>query len=158
MRMKLAVMVAVGGLTAATTTAAHAAPATAIPACHANSYEVKDSSGNYVQTIDNVYDSGGGYMGYITVQLWYCPNYQSNFVRAELVPRAGISSDNYDTVQLVVRGTSGNSASVIAQLYPDGTTSDSPAYHAPAEAAQACVYPIDDPPYAANAGACTEFV
>lgn len=155
-----ALAVALGGIGATT---ANAAPAAAsVTACHTNAYQVKDSSGNYVQAIDSLFDLKGNFAGYIAVELWYCPDYQSNFARAEFVPAEG----NLQPVgvDLVVRGQSGNGASAFHYLYPgvnsqDGSQ-DSPAYYAPVEPAQACVYLAGLNPYTDEDGGsvCTEFV
>jgi hypothetical protein len=165
-----AIVVALGGLTATTATVAHAATATpsAVTGCHTdpNAYEVKDQSGNYVQAIDSMY-AGSDFVGYLVVELWYCPSYQSNFARGEFVGY-GADPQLSEPVVLTVRGQSGNSkSSPVVGLYPNvysGTGSqDSPAYYAPVERAQACVYPLG-PPYftsptsSAEDGVCTGFV
>jgi hypothetical protein len=164
-----AIVVALGGLTATTAAAAHAetaAPST-VTGCHTdpNAYEVKDQSGNYVQAIDSMY-AGDDFVGYLVAELWYCPSYQSNFARGEFVGN-GADPQLSEPVVLTVRGQSGNSKSTQVGLYPNvysgSGSQDSPAYYAPVEPAQACIYPLG-PPYftsptsSAEDGVCTEFV
>jgi hypothetical protein len=141
------VVVALGGLTATT---ANAAPASSVIACHTdrNTYEVRDpATGNYVEKTMGVYDPSGNYVGYIDVQLWYCPNYQSNFARAELYPIQGGLPAVWGFIS--VDGESGKGADAGHWLVPGVTaqdgSQDSPAYYAPSERTAACFIPSNLP-------------
>lgn len=156
-----ATVVVLGGLTATTASTANAAPADTVADCHTNAYQVVDSSGNAVSARTNAYNTiTGAWEGLIFVELWYCPDYQSNFARAYWYPFSG--SGQPELVALEVQGKwSGNYVRAEHDIYPnaanDNGSQDSPAYYAPVEPARACVEPLW-PEFSADVEVCTEFV
>ena len=153
-----AIAVALGGLT---TTGANAAPdaATSVADCHSNAYEVQDSNGNLVTAITYAYDYSGAYAGFVWVELWYCPDYQSNFARAYWFPSSPSASPDNVEIEVVGQWHGPNGPYAYHELNPNAEnqdgSQDSPAYYAPVEPAEACAEPYW--PYE-GAYVCTEFV
>jgi hypothetical protein len=153
-------MITLGGL-ASTTSSAYAATSKAatpaVLACHTNAYEVK-VNGNYVTAQYSVYQ-GSTWEGVITVELWYCPNYQSNFARAYLTTLgSGAGPESVDLSVYGLWGDGPNSAThtLAPDLFKTDGSQDSPTLYAPVEQVEACAFP--NGPYTFGVGnECTAF-
>lgn len=148
-------------LAAPTARASQASAVTpALLACHQNAYQVKDSKGDAVESQYSVY-RGSTWEGLVTVELWYCPAYGSNFARAEF--DTGSSGAGAFTVDLTITGTGSRGGYAQAQhalkpnVYATDGSQDSPTIYSPDEPAYACADPVG--PYTFGTGnTCTEAV
>ena len=132
----------------------------ALLACHQNARPVTDPRGYTVQSQYSVY-KGSTWEGLVTVELWYCPTYGSNFARAEF--DTGGSGAGALTVDLSVTGTGSRGGYAHAQhaLKPNAYTTDgsqdSPTIYSPDEPAYACADVVG--PYTfGTENTCTEAI